>query len=174
MNILFATGLLLAVTPAPVVRHVGPAVLGLHAVGCSAGGPIVVPLKPTLKGRGAEGSMALTMTPSPFVLSVDPSGSYRYRVDVSVTKLRRRDGKTYSAWIATPDLKRVQLLGAVDQYGTASGSTGFIQFLVFVTEEPTSPSGRWAGPIILTATSPSGRMHTMAGHGIFEGHTALC
>lgn len=139
-----------------------------------AAGPLVVPLEPTLKGRGATGSVALTMSPSPFTISVDGSGRYRYRLDVAVTKIRRRSGRNHVAWVATPDLRQVESLGSLDEEGRTSGSTTFIQFLIFVTEEAGQNKGRWAGPILLTAVSPSGRMHTMAGHGIFEGHTALC
>jgi hypothetical protein len=28
---------------------------------------------------------------------------------------------------------------------------------------------RWTGPVLLRGSSPSGRMHSMAGHGPFEG-----
>ncbi len=40
--------------------------------------------------------------------------------------------------------------------------------MVFVSEEATADVQRWQGPILLRGLSPSGRLHTMAGHGPFE------
>jgi len=117
---------------------------------------------------------------SPFGVAVSARGVYRYRVSIEVTRLRRRPARRYVAWAATPDLGQVRRLGVVARNAPLSATLAWNQFLVFVTAEPESPDdstgvgARWTGPILLTALSPSGYMHTMAGHGIFEAHTALC
>ena len=43
----------------------------------------------------------------------------------------------------------------------------FNKFLVFVTQEDDAAVERWQGRILLRGISPSGRMHSMAGHGPF-------
>src|SRR5690606_28569277 len=75
------------------------------------------------------------------------------------------------AWAATPELDRVQRLGRLDEAGRLDARITFNKFLVFVTEETDPDVERWRGRILLRGISPSGRMHTMAGHGPFSGES---
>ena len=47
----------------------------------------LVPTRRVPAARQAEGSVRLTFVPSPFGVAVDPSGSYRYNLDVQVNRL---------------------------------------------------------------------------------------
>lgn len=131
--------------------------------------PEEVPLRPTAHGTGAEGRMWLRMSDSPYGVTVSSDGRYVLHVSVEVTRIRRRPGAAYVVWAATPELDRVVRLGALGEEGRVSGEVSFNKFLVFVSEEEAPGVETWSGPILLTGLSPSGRMHTMAGHGPFEG-----
>lgn len=74
------------------------------------------------------------------------------------------------AWVASPDLDPVHRLGEIGARGSASGEVTLNKFLVFVTEEPvgTVEGDRWEGPVVLKGKSRSGRMQSMASHGMFE------
>ncbi|MFQ5747190.1 MAG: hypothetical protein ACE5HF_08235 [Gemmatimonadota bacterium] len=133
-----------------------------------------VPFRPTRHARGARGEAQLVFARSPFGVAVEEDGRYRYDVTIQLANLRPRAGRTYVAWAATPDLDHVLRLGPVDSDLRVEGRLSWNKFLLFVTLEPDPSVERWTGPVVLTAMSPSGRMHTMAGHGIFERHTALC
>lgn len=131
--------------------------------------PEEVPLRPTQDGVGAEGRMALRMSDSPYGVTVSSDGRYVLHVTVEVSRLRRRPGAAYVVWAATPELDRVVKLGALGDDARVAGDISFNKFLVFVSEETSADVETWSGPILLTGLSPSGRMHTMAGHGPFEG-----
>lgn len=108
------------------------------------------------------------MRSSPYGVSVEADGRYAYEVTVEVARLRRRGGANYLVWAATPELDRVAKLGLLDQSSRVTGVVSWNKFLVFVSEEASADGDTWSGPILLTGLSPSGRMHTMAGHGPFE------
>jgi len=133
--------------------------------------PESVPLRPTQNAPGGRGDMQLSAPPSPFGLTVDVEGRQTYRVLVRVDRLRRRQGASYVVWAATPELDHVVRLGVLGEGNEASGPVSWNKFLVFVSEETSPDVERWAGPILLSGISPSGRMHTMAGHGPFENVT---
>lgn len=98
-----------------------------------------------------------------------------------------RSGTRAVAWVATPDLDLVVRLGTLREDGTLTGRVAFNKFLLFVTAETDAdtPSAdtaetrpapaadgaaeRWSGPVLLSGISRSGLLHTMAGHGPFEG-----
>jgi len=115
--------------------------------------------------------MELSAPPSPFGITVDVEGRQTYHVVVRIERLRRRPGASYVVWAATPELDQVTRLGVLDDANEASGPVSWNKFLVFVSEEASPDVERWAGPILLSGISPSGRMHTMAGHGPFESVT---
>lgn len=138
------------------------------AAGWCVRDPEVVPLRPTQSAPGSRGSMTLRVPPSPFGIHVDAEGRHPYEVVVQVERLRRRPGATYVAWAATPELDAHVSFGPLPEDGRISGTVSWNKFLVFVSEEPAADVERWRGPIVLTGLSPSGRMHTMAGHGPFE------
>ena len=131
-------------------------------------GPEMVELRPTQNAPGGRGRMSLTQPGTPFGIAVDSEGRQRYEVAVEITQLRRREGATYIVWAATPELDEVVRLGLLGDDGRIAGEVAWNKFLVFVSEEDEPGTATWAGPILLTGLSPSGRMHTMAGHGPFE------
>jgi hypothetical protein len=130
--------------------------------------PFEVTLVPTAHANGARGRVDLRFAPSPFGVTVSPDGHHRYDALVETTGVRP-DGRALVVWAATPDLDRVQKLGTLDSAGRLAARIAFNKFLVFVTAEASADVERWAGPILLRGISPSGRMHTMAGHGPFQG-----
>ena len=130
--------------------------------------PYLVQLVPTAHANGARGHVELRFAPSPFGVTVTAQGNHLYDAKLTTSGLRP-DGSTLVVWAATPSLDQVQKLGALDAQGTLSGRIAFNKFLVFVTAETSAGVERWSGPILLRGISPSGRMHTMAGHGPFQG-----
>lgn len=135
--------------------------------------PTRVELVPTARAGAASGYAELTFAASPFGVTVAEDGRYVYEVTLVARGLRPRPGVTYVAWATTPELDETLKLGPVGE-GAVSGRILWNKFLLFVTAEPSPDTETWEGPIYLTGLSPSGRMHMMAGHGIFELHTALC
>ncbi|MFQ5678015.1 MAG: hypothetical protein ACE5HP_00980 [Gemmatimonadota bacterium] len=141
---------------------------------CPTADPQRVLLKATSSTGGGSGYVELTMATSPFGVSVSPAGHYLFDLKVAVQQLRRRPGLSYVVWVATPELDRVRKLGVLGEGGVVSGQVDWNKFLVFVTAETSTEVSTWKGPILLTALSPSGLMHTMRGHGIFEAHGIGC
>jgi hypothetical protein len=139
---------------------------------CTLAGPdpFLVDLVPTAHANGARGEVALRFAPSPFGVTVTEDGNHLYHAQVRTSGLER-DGRALVVWAATPPLDQVKKLGTLDYAGELDGSIAFNKFLVFVTAEASSDVERWAGPILLRGISPSGRMHTMAGHGPFQGES---
>lgn len=130
--------------------------------------PEVVELRPTQNAPAGRGRMMLVPADSPYGIAVDATGRHVYEVVLEIDRLRRRSGASYVAWAATPELDRVTRLGVLGDSEPIRGRVAWNKFLVFVSEEPDPGVERWTGPILLTGLSPSGRMHTMAGHGPFE------
>jgi len=113
--------------------------------------------------------MTLTPAESAYGISVDTEGRHRFEVRLEIERLRRLPGASYVVWAVTPELDQVARIGALGSESRIEGVIAWNKFLVFVSEETAPDGDRWAGPILLTGLSPSGRMHTMAGHGPFEG-----
>lgn len=130
--------------------------------------PEVVRLSGTQSAPGSRGSMTLTQPDSPFEITVDAGGFQTFDVEVRVERLRRREGAVYVVWAAKPELDEYVQLGTLPEENRLAGRIAWNQFLLFVSEETTADVERWRGPIMLTGLSPSGRLHTMAGHGPFE------
>lgn len=140
---------------------------------CPTAAPKRVAMTPTHRAPGARGTVVLRMGGSPYGVSVDPDGSYRLRLQVTVEGLRSAGGSHPVVWAATPELDRHVRLGSPDREGRVSGQVAWNKFLVFVTAEKTARPEAWSQRILLSALSPSGRMHTMAGHGPFSGEPCL-
>jgi hypothetical protein len=70
---------------------------------------------------------------------------------------------------ATPDLGQVRRLGVLGADGTLEARIAPHTYLVVLPAEDDPEVQRWTGPVLLRGSSPSGRMHSMAGHGPFEG-----
>ena len=136
--------------------------------GACLGDPEVVRLGPTQSAPGARGSMVLTQPGSPFEITVDRDGFQTFHVEIRVEQLPRRRGAKYLVWVAKPELDEYKRIGALPGENRIAGRVAWNQFIVFVSEETSEDVERWQGPIVLTGISPSGRLHTMAGHGPFE------
>ena len=128
--------------------------------------PFLVQLVPTPHANEASGTARMVFAESPFGVTVTADGSHSYRAHFETQGLGNRSGALV-VWVATPSLDQVQKLGTLDDAGRLSGRVAFNKFIVFVTEEPNAEVERWTGKILLRGISPSGRMHSMAGHGPF-------
>ncbi|HEX6938266.1 MAG TPA: hypothetical protein VF158_02560 [Longimicrobiales bacterium] len=131
--------------------------------------PYAIRLVPTAHANGASGTVRLAFSASPFGVSVTRDGHHAYDAVLTVADLPATGGAALVAWVATPALDRVHKLGALDRDGRVEGRIRFNKFLIFVTAEPSADVDRWSGPILLRGISPSGRMHSLAGHGPFAG-----
>lgn len=120
---------------------------------------------------GAEGKAMSAFARSPFGVAVAPGGSYRHDLDIRVTGLRSRNDGVYVAWTASSDLQHVERLGVLDDAGGLEATVAWNKFLVIVSFERSADAlpDRWQGPIVMRGMSRSGLMHTMAGHGAYEG-----
>lgn len=133
--------------------------------------PERIPLTPAGADRSFSGYFEMVFASSPFGVTVSQDGHSVYDVRLQLETARRRDAlPTLVAWVTTPDLDQHVKLGVVDDDMRVAGRVDWNKFLVFVTAEQSADVDRWQGPIVLTAMSPSGWMHTMAGHGIFESY----
>ncbi|WP_419861700.1 hypothetical protein [Candidatus Palauibacter sp.] len=130
--------------------------------------PEVVRLSGTQSAPGSRGSMTLTQPGSPFEITVDEGGFQTFDIEIQVEQMRKRRGAVYVAWAAKPELDEWVRLGTLGEDNRLAGRVAWNQFLIFVSEEASADVERWQGPIMLTGLSPSGRLHTMAGHGPFE------
>jgi hypothetical protein len=128
--------------------------------------PFQMRLVPTAHANGAAGDVVLRFADSPFGVAVTGEGHHLYQATIRTSRLPRDTGALV-VWAASPELDQVVRLGAIGEDGTLSGTIALNKFLVFITAEASADVERWAGPILLRGISPSGRMHTMAGHGPF-------
>lgn len=141
--------------------------------GAWTAGPAEVSMTPSGRAPGASGTLRLRLASSPVGLALAEDGSYRYEVRVSAEGLRGGRGIHHVVWAATPELDRHVRIGALESGGSVTGEVSWNKFMVFVTAESTPDPETWSQRILLSATSPSGRMHTMAGHGPFSGEPCL-
>jgi len=120
--------------------------------------------------RRATGIGAVTYARSPFGVAITPEGHYIYDISISIDDLRAPRQGAYVAWITTPNLDVIELLGPLDENMAIKGQTSFNKFLLVITREDSVDDlgAMWKGPIALRGMSKSGYMHTMAGHGPFE------
>lgn len=187
--VLVAAGAAAAAAAAPALAHpsatAAAAGEGGRAPVCAAAAPAEgtatsggvdpnrVEMAATRRARGGSGVMTIRLGSSPAGVALTEDGSYRYDVKVSVEDLPPLAGGTYVVWAATPDLDRHRKLGTVDRNGSVEGDVAWNKFLLFVTAESSADVESWSQSIVLSARSPSGRMHTMAGHGPFSGEPCL-
>lgn len=131
--------------------------------------PLFIRLVPTAHANGASGEVDLRFAQSPFGVTLTRDGKHDFALEMRVEGLDPPSGTVPVAWAASPDLGTVVRLGALAEDGTLNGRVALNKFLVFVTAETDPSVERWTGPVLLRGSSPSGRMHSMAGHGPFEG-----
>ncbi len=118
----------------------------------------------------ARGMGHLAFARSPYGVAVAADGSYRYDVALQLSEIEPPARGALVAWITTPQVDRIERLGAFDDNLQARGQVSWNKFLVVVTLEASddASAGTWSGPIVLRGMSRSGAMHTMAGHGPFQ------
>ncbi len=120
--------------------------------------------------RMAKGVATVTFAPSPFGVALSAEGTYVVQLSLEMMNVDLGPDRSLVAWITTPQLDQVKLLGPMDQALKASGTSEWNKFLVVITAEPNAKDlgSTWTGPIVARGMSRSGLMHTMAGHGPFE------
>ena len=124
-----------------------------------------------VKGTGlANGKAVMKFNPNPFGISITQDGSYRHRLDIKLHKVNKPETGTFVAWVTTPSLDKVKLLGSLNEMLETSGTVEWNKYIVVITLEeavPKSNTAMWEGPIAFRGLSRSGLMHTLAGHGPF-------
>lgn len=121
--------------------------------------------------RDATGNAEVLHRSGPFAIAVAPDGAYAQRLRIVIGGIAPRDDGVLAVWLTTPELDRVQHVGNLSGSGALEGDVAWNKFLVVVSFETSEETvgDRWSGPIVMRGSSRSGRMHTMAGHGPFEG-----
>lgn len=124
-----------------------------------------------IPGTGlATGKAVMKFSPNPFGISIAKDGSFRHRLDIQLNKVNKPKKGTFVAWVTTPSLDKVKLIGSLDNDLRTSGTVEWNKYIVVITLEEDTPSqntGMWSGAIAFRGLSRSGLMHTMAGHGPF-------
>lgn len=107
---------------------------------------------------------------SPFAVSLTEDGSYRYDVRVSIDRMKPPRSGRLVAWVTTPQIDRIQRIGALDDQLRGSGTVAWNKFIVVVTLEAQDDpdAATWTGPVVFRGMSRSGMMHTMVGHGALQ------
>ena len=108
---------------------------------------------------------------SPFGVSISPDGAYIYNLTIAFERLKAPKQGHYTVWVTTAAVDQVKRLGVLDDDGSARGRVAWNKYLVVLTLEPKDnpEATMWSGPIVSRGMSRSGMMHTMAGHGPYEG-----
>ena len=106
--------------------------------------------------RGASGRVELSHPAGPFTVGVTPDGHARYTLIGSVAGLA--PGRTYVAWVMTPQMDTVIKLGPIVRDSFVARDIALNKFTVLVTAE-TNPKARTPSPqLVLRAQSPSTRL----------------
>lgn len=84
---------------------------------------------------------------------------------------RPRTDARYVAWVATPDLARIETLGTVISGVPFAVPVHWNKIMIVVSREegpPTADQARWRGPIVLIGRSRSALLENLMGHSIFR------
>ena len=135
--------------------------------------PIRIEMTPTRRAGGARAVYEMRFAASSFDITISEAGHHLYEVQVAVSGLRPRPGKTFVVWVATSDLSEWMNLGPIAEDGPVEGAVGWNKFIVFVTGETSPDVESWSQEFYFSALSPSARMHTMMGHGPFSSEPCL-
>ena len=135
-------------------------------------------------GREGCGLAELVGSWSPFGLGVMRSGhlDQELRLVVDLPPLEGETGRTegapppptaprYVAWVATPDLGRIEALGTVMPGEPFAVPVHWNKIMIVVSREEGPPSAdqvRWSGPIVLIGRSRSALLENLMGHSIFR------
>jgi hypothetical protein len=118
----------------------------------------------------ATGQAVMKFNPNPFGISIAKDGSFQHRLDIQLNRANQPKKGTFVAWVTTPTLDKVKLIGSLDKDLKASGTVVWNKYIVVITLEeelPKATAQMWSGAIAFRGLSRSGLMHTMAGHGPF-------
>lgn len=182
-GVVLGTGLLLllpwpdAAVPPPPLATGGACVAVPDTGAAAATSPsafYAIDLVPTGKvpGTGTSDARAtVTFVDSPFDVALADDGTFHRRVRVDLSSVGPPPSGGYVVWAAPPDLDRIVKLGSLGEKGGLISEVSFPKFLLVVSleDDPDGVTGRWSGPIAFRGMSRSGFMHSMAGHGPFQG-----
>ncbi|MDA1028449.1 MAG: hypothetical protein O3B41_05275 [Bacteroidetes bacterium] len=120
--------------------------------------------------RMAKGMTGVTFAQSPFGVALSESGTYVVNLELAMQNVTLDEGMSLVAWVSTPQIDQIRVIGRFDSQFKVAGSTDWNKFLVVITLEPkdTPLGATWTGPIVARGMSRSGLMHTLAGHGPYE------
>lgn len=107
---------------------------------------------------------------SPFSVTLGPDGSYVYDLHVALDRMKPPRQGRLVAWVTTPEIDRIERIGALDTNLRASGAVEWNKFIVVITLEAGDDpdASTWTGPVVFRGMSRSGMMHTMVGHGALQ------
>lgn len=129
----------------------------------------LVPTRRVRAAANATGHADVLFDESPFGVAVSATGYYKYDVEIHTDGLPRIDGNEYIVWITPPTLDNIRRIGPLVD-GRLETTVVENKYLIVVTLEPEGMiDDSWTGPIVMRGISRSGLMHTMAGHGPFDG-----
>ncbi len=155
----------------------------------AAAQPIVPPCEPVLEHATAEVSplarFNLGATPgregcglaelvgawSPFGIAVMRSGHLRQELRLVLDLPPAEGTARYVAWLATPALDRISVLGAVTPGEPFTAPVHWNKMIVVVSREDADPPAdarRWSGPVVLIGRSRSALLENLMGHSIFR------
>jgi FtsP/CotA-like multicopper oxidase with cupredoxin domain len=106
--------------------------------------------------RAASGRVELSHPAGPFTVGVTPDGHARYNLVGSVAGLE--PGRTYVAWVMTPQLDSIIKLGVVSRGSFVARDVALDKFVVLITAERTSAVKSPSGQLVLRGQSPSTRL----------------
>lgn len=112
---------------------------------------------------GANATLELNRSPSPFGANVTRDGAIRYATVLRATGLPApasldSSARVWMAWIATPTMFPTLKLGAVQNGTTQLPSVDWLKFFVLVTAERSTDVAEPTGPVALRGFSASWRM----------------
>ncbi len=122
-------------------------------------------------GREGCGLAELVGAWSPFGLAVMRSGHLDQELRLVVDLPPADDAVRYVAWVATPDLARIEALGTVTSGVPFAVPVHWNKIMIVVTREvgpPTADQARWSGPVMLIGRSRSALLENLMGHSIFR------
>ena len=121
-----------------------------------------ISLYSTARGGDAQGFVELGRVPSPFGVTVTPSGHHVRALTAHIEGLPPPGSlgpfTVYMAWATPLELAPVVPLGPVDNGEHALGRVAFNKFLVMVSAEASADVESREGPLVLRGRSPSALM----------------
>ncbi len=122
-------------------------------------------------GREGCGLAELVGAWSPFGLAVMRSGHLHQELRLVVDLPPPEGTARYIAWLATPALDRISMLGTVTPGEPLTAPVHWNKMIVVVSREDSAPPAdapRWSGPVVLIGRSRSALLENLMGHSIFR------